>query len=304
MSTQPTRPTTPLPGTVVVGVDGSLHGDAAVVWAVDYAVARHAPLLLLHGAGDLRHERIAVKAEARDMLERASRQVTDHARRIVEERAPELTVTVAAPFADARSALLGVRGAAMVAVGTRGRGPVASLLLGSVSQALVTHSSCPVTVVRPSEQRDDVDLAPVVVGVDLDGSAQAALEVGYEIASMAGRSLVAVHAWSAHDTFVDAASYAQRLDVMDAHERGFAETMSGYAEKYPDVAVTARMVDDHPVAALVGVSETAAHVVLGGRERGRLARSFGSVGRAVVEHAHCPVTVVRPIPTHQDGEPS
>ena len=294
--------TTVQPGSVVVGVDGSPHSDAAVEWAADYAVAHHAPLCLVHGAGDLGDNLIPFKVDAREMQAKASRPLTDRARQLVAERAPELTVTVEAPFADARHALVELRGAAMVVVGTRGRGPLASRLLGSVSQAVVTHAPCPVTVVRPSEGAGDTQLAPVVVGVDLDGSAQAALEVAFEIASMGNRSLDAVHAWTAHDTYVDAASYTQRLEVMEAHERGFAETMSGFAEKYPDVVVTPVLVDDHPVAALVRASETAAHVVLGSRDRGRLTRSFGSVGRAVVEHARCSVTVVHPAATHQDGE--
>lgn len=294
--------TTVSPGSVVVGVDGSSHSDAAVEWAADYAVAHHAPLCVLHAAGDLGDNLVPFKVDAREMQAKASRPITDHARQIVAERAPELTVTVEEPFADAREALLDVRGAAMLVLGTRGRGPLASRLLGSVSQAVVTRASCPVTVVRPGPDEGGADLAPVVVGVDLDGSAQAALEVAFEIASMGNRSLDAVHAWTAHDTFVDAASYTQRIEVMEAHERGFAEAMSGFSEKYPDVVVTPVLVDDHPVAALVRASETAAHVVLGSRDRGRLTRSFGSVCRAVVEHAHCPVTVVHPVASHQDGE--
>jgi nucleotide-binding universal stress UspA family protein len=42
-------------------------------------------------------------------------------------------------------------GARLIAVGTRGHGSVASLLLGSVSNAIIRQAPCPVLVVRASE---------------------------------------------------------------------------------------------------------------------------------------------------------
>ncbi len=45
--------------------------------------------------------------------------------------------------------------ARLIAMGTRGYGAVASLLLGSTSNAVIRHASCPVLVVRESEQAVD-----------------------------------------------------------------------------------------------------------------------------------------------------
>ena len=294
-----------VPGSVVVGVDGSSYSDAALEWAVDYAVAHHAPLCLVHGAGELGDTLLPFRADAREQLETVSHAVTEHSLGLVRDRAPDLEVEVRAPFEDARRALVEVEQASMVVVGTRGRGTLRSLLLGSVSQAVAAHASCPVTVVRRAEGRDEPGPGTVVVGVALDGSAQAALDVAFEIASMTGRSLDAVHAWSAHDTFIDPATEAQKRDVVQAHERGLAEVMAGYPEKYPDVAVTPRLVDGEPVTALLAESENAAHLVVGSRKARAVRRYVGSVSRSVLERAHCPVTVVHPVPPqHEKGEHS
>ena len=287
--------TTVTPGSVVVGVDGSPFSDAAVEWAAAYAAAHHAPLTLLHAAGDLGGYLIPFRAEARHMAAPVARRIIEHASEIADRRFPEVDIETRTCYEDPRQALLGVEAASMLVLGTRGHGPVAALLLGSVSQAVVAHATCPVTVVRPAEDRDtEQQLGNVVVGVDLDGGATGALDVAFEIASMSGRPLEVLHASPALGRDDDATGSEKWTDDVGEHLRELVEVLAGYSEKYPDVKVTTRMADDAPAGALVHASQTATHVVVGSRDGRRGLPHLGSVGRTVVEHAHCPVTVVRP----------
>jgi len=74
-----------------------------------------------------------------------------------------------------------------------------------------------------------------------------------------------------------------------------AERLAGWSEKYPDVEVRRRVVRDRPAAELVDLSRTARLVVVGSRGRGGVrGLLLGSVGHALIHHAHCPVLVARP----------
>lgn len=49
--------------------------------------------------------------------------------------------------------IAGAKGADVVVVGARGHGAFAGMLLGSVSQHLGAHATCPVVVVRRTHER-------------------------------------------------------------------------------------------------------------------------------------------------------
>ena len=283
-------------GAVVVGVDGSAASDAALGWAVEYAVARRRPLTIVNGAGDLgRAGGVLGWTEARDVLGTAAREVCEHAREVVERlHPPELEVDVVAPMSDPRQTHIESARASMVVMGTRGRGPVKALLLGSVSSAVATHADCPVAVVRPADRDLDGTTSHIVVGVDEGASSAAALAMAFELASSQNRPLDVVHTWSGNDTFIDRNSYLQRVEQTEAHERALSEALAGYAEKYPDVTVHRHLPDDGPVHALVEMSSDASLLVVGSRGRTGIASVLGSVSRDVLERAHCTVLVVRP----------
>jgi nucleotide-binding universal stress UspA family protein len=69
---------------------------------------------------------------------------------------PSLDVTTVIDEGDARGLLLRLaEHASLVVMGSRGRGPFRSMLLGSVTATVAGRAGCPVVVVPPSGDRDE-----------------------------------------------------------------------------------------------------------------------------------------------------
>jgi nucleotide-binding universal stress UspA family protein len=136
-------------GPVVVGIDGSPASESALGFAVEAAVALGAPLVAVHAWQD-----IAVGAGEGRLLHTDS--VADDAAAHLDEglapwraKYPELVIDpLVVRDRPARALVRHSAGAQLVVVGSRGRGPLAGLLLGSVSQALLHHAASPVAVVH------------------------------------------------------------------------------------------------------------------------------------------------------------
>lgn len=276
---------------MVVGVDGSPHSDAAVGWAAAYASLTHRPLLIVSAIGELAlGEMLFDPTEARHLRRIFARRVGDAALVLARRSAPQLPMATLTPNGDPREALIDLSAqAAMVVVGTRGHGPVTSLILGSVSVAVSAHAQSPVAIVRPREQPG----AGIVVGVSGDGSDEAAVQFAADLASAQAASLDAVHAWRIEGMLLDGVTHTERSEIRTRHDRMLKKALCGLDEKYPDVRLQTHLAEGGPVEALVHWSRTADVVVVGSRGRSSTVGLIGSVSRAVAEHAHSTVVVVR-----------
>lgn len=150
--------TSQLPGPerpVVVGVDGS--SDTALDHATDVAADTGAQLRILVGwqsapvnpwnRQDLVNTNAADKAKTE--AEQAATRIAEDAAARASSRRADLSV---APVAlDGRPEQLLTdesTAAALVVVGARGRGDLASLMLGSISRSVTHRADCPVTIIR------------------------------------------------------------------------------------------------------------------------------------------------------------
>lgn len=144
---------------IVVGVDGSESARKALRWAVHEAEAWEAELTAIaavpmaSGAGALAWlpaavDREQVLADVRSGLDRAvADAVEGHPTVVVRRHA--LDGNAAELMAEFSTAV------DLVVVGSRGRGGFSGLLLGSVSQGVLSHASCPVMVVPARTKGDD-----------------------------------------------------------------------------------------------------------------------------------------------------
>jgi nucleotide-binding universal stress UspA family protein len=284
-------------GTIVVGVDGSPSAARALEWAIDQARHEHRALTLVHGigpAGSVWRDQVGLEHHVvLEAMHEDAQHILTEAREEAGRRDPDIEVFEVLRVSDPRQALIDLSpDAEMLVMGSRGRGPVASLLLGSVSVAVTRHASCPVVVVRPGHPGTVRN--GVLVGVDGTSPATETLEFAYRMASVRGLPLTVMHCFWDAAVMVHAGQPVQGTELgLDDQRMLLAETVSGMTEKYPDVHVRTELSRGLADEVLVRAGQRMDLVVVGAHHGGHFNELvYGSVASSVVEHATCPVAVV------------
>lgn len=137
-------------GPVVLGVDGSALGDTVADLALSWAAANGLRLRAVHAVPDAppRHSGATSEQDRRRSPGPATVPAVFSAVEVRRRARPAVDVEREVCRGDARRVLVREsEHASLVVVGSRGRGGVEGLLLGSVSHATLHHASCPVAVV-------------------------------------------------------------------------------------------------------------------------------------------------------------
>lgn len=144
--------TVEIDGGIVVGHDGSKCAQEALVWAGKLAARADVDLHVVRAwsitsAPQPASWTAGYVPPLPEWEQAVLDELTAHVR--AAGLAPEVRVTCHAVHRPAEQAMMqAAEGASLVVMGARGRGGFAGLLLGSVSDKLVHHAKCPVTVVR------------------------------------------------------------------------------------------------------------------------------------------------------------
>ncbi|MFI9209269.1 universal stress protein [Streptomyces sp. NPDC053253] len=295
---------------LVVGVDGSDASLTALDWAVDEAVRHALPLRIVHASLWERYEGV-VPARTKDrpsgqvLAENIVGTAAERARR----RAPGLPVTTDVLAQDASTALLGEgREGTILVVGSRGRGELADLLLGSVGLVVAARAHCPVVVVRGHRQALEARHGRVLLGIGEYDVDSPAVRFAFREAAVRDAELDVVRTWQrpAHEP-------ADHLLMRRAGAAYFTEgasepldkALETAASEHPQVRLRRSAVEGPAHKVLTERSAAADLLVVGARRRdGLVGLELGRVAHRALHHASCPVAVVpqrRPETTEGDG---
>lgn len=137
-------------GHVVLGVDGSLTSARAIDFAFQYAARHRVDLVAVHAWSDVPLEEV-LHSQPVDVATalRYARELLDASIADAARSRPDVNVrTVVMIEKPADAVLEQAEGAALVVIGSHGRGALRRALLGSVSHTVLHEAPCPVAVLR------------------------------------------------------------------------------------------------------------------------------------------------------------
>ncbi|MFE3825650.1 universal stress protein [Streptomyces sp. NPDC059092] len=283
---------------VVVGVDGSEGSLQAVDWAAAEAERSGRRLRLVHASPREHYAGMRPRlSEGRPSEQAFAENLVAASEERVHRQAPDVKISTDVRPEDPVTALLeeGTE-AALLILGPRGHGPIAGMLLGSVSLAVAARASCPVVVARGAEPNRTSAYGRVVLGIGETTGSTTVARFALQQSRARRCELTAVRAWRCPPyenmpyPLVDGEqtrAYRQQADECLDHVLGVT------ARDVTEVTVRRKLVQGAAHQALVEESASADLLVVGAqRRRGVVGLQLGRVNHAVLHHAACPVAVV------------
>ncbi|WP_307814589.1 universal stress protein [Glycomyces sp. YM15] len=132
------------------------------------------------------------------------------------------------------------------------------------------------------------------MGVDGSPSSVQALRWALDQAELTGAAVQAVSAWEAHAGQRGNAQVYPDDDPAERAAVGLSEAIGEAATGRTSVEISHRIVEGHPADVLIEAARNADILVMGNRGHGRFTGALvGSVTQRCIQHAGCPVVVIR-----------
>lgn len=284
---------------IVVGVDGSPDSVRALRFAVAEAERSHAEVWLVNAV----HEAVPFAPMwptlTSERLTDAGREVLSEAARAAEDLSTgRVTCRQLASLGPAVQVLTTAsEKAQLVVLGHSPAGAVQRIFTGSTTLGVAARAHCPVVSV-PEEWDPERRHDRLVAAVDGSTASSSVLARAFAAARARSARLDVVHCWRLDPYYrylVDEWSVQQEW-TQQTHSR-IDELVEEWSTRYPDVQVKTHMEYSEIADALVRSSQDADVLYMGRHGRSELGTRVGmtnpgSITRALLQHAHCPVEVV------------
>ncbi|WP_202516813.1 universal stress protein [Streptomyces sp. SID161] len=283
---------------LVVGVDGSDSSLLAVDWAVDEAARHGVPLRLVYASLWARYEADLPSVDPRRPSEQVlAEHIVASAADRAERRNPDVKVTTDIVPDDAVAALVRAGDEAFALVtGSRGRGELRGLLLGSVGLGVSARARCPAVVVRGDRVGREGAHERILLGLGETDTSAEAVRFAFREAEVRGCVLDVVRAWRrpAYDRHGDRLQPGGQADTYEENASVVIDALLKAAgAEHPHVRTRPSVVEGPAGKILVDRSAAADLVIVGAHRRtGHLGFQLGCVSHALLHHAQCPVAVV------------
>ena len=289
-----------MPEKVLLATDGSKDAALAARAAVDVCGGTGAELHVVHAWHSVPTARLRafMRAESKklgnELLEAGVKGVEGAGgvvagAHLVEGRAADEILELAEQI-----------GADLVVIGSRGLGPVGRVALGSVSEAVIHHSRCPVLVLRGGE--DAWPPERVIFGDDGSEAARAAGDLGASLCGRHGARAQVLHVYPRlPEVDAEGRGYDPRIvdDELRRAEKALLERSRELESRLSSRPKASLVVGDAAASLLDAAEENAPErtlVVVGSRALGAIGRMrLGSVSTKVVHAAKGPVLVHPPL---------
>lgn len=294
-----------LTGRIVVGYDGSQQSCAAVDWAASESRRRGLSLVVLHAVDylGLMPNAMGPSGWPAVFADDAAKVATAGAERARHHTVGIEVIPLTQITGAARALVEASKEAALLVVGTHGRGALPGAVFGSVAFAVTGHARCPVVVVRGDSSRRAGPDRPVVVGFDGSSGSAAAVRYAADVAADTRAPLTVITAHQPISPWIlSGADYLShpsegRPDFAAIAQVAACETATEglrIARHHHSALPAARRAVRGPTAdVLADAAEQAGLLVVGSRGHGGFAGLvLGSVSHRVIHSSPCPVVVV------------